>query len=43
MTYKEKKAAYLAHQYWMPAPAVTTAGWTTGDWIKFIDREGRWL
>ena len=43
LTHYEKTVKYWAGDYTFPVPHVTTGGWTSADWITFIDNYGTWL
>lgn len=43
LTEEEKIALYRAGRYCFPAPPVYTGNWDEAAWIRFIDKEGRWL
>ena len=39
---EEKLRKYIANEYSIPAPPVGTTWWGAQDWIRYIDKEGRW-
>jgi len=43
LTQEEKRAKYKAGEYAFPPPPVPHAGWGVDSWIRYIDKNGRWL
>jgi hypothetical protein len=43
MTEEEKRKKYQAGEYAFPPPPVPTVAWGEKDWIRYIDRNGKWL
>jgi len=43
LTNEQKLKLYDQGQYKFPVPPVSTALWTTSDWITFIDLNGEWV
>lgn len=42
LSYSKKLVLYLDGDYSTPVPPVSTEGWTTRNWIDFIDQDGSW-
>ena len=42
MTLEEKMEAYRLGAYSFPVPPVGPHAWSAEDWIRYIDKYGRW-
>lgn len=43
LTDEQKTELYRAGKYMFPPPPVCTVLWDEAAWIRFVDRNGKWL